>query len=96
MPIDIFEALYDNLLNDKHLSVCLCSIYMALILMWHKNELANPFPVSRRGIMELAHVNSIVTFHKCICQLEVYGYILYYPSYSYYNRSTIYFDNVIK
>ena len=93
---DIFEALYTNLLNDKRLSVFHCSIYMALILLWHKNKLANPFPVSRKGIMELAHVHSIVTYHKCIGQLEAYGYVRYNPSYSYYNRSTIYLDNVSK
>ena len=96
LPPDIFEALYINLLNDKRLSVCHCSIYIALILLWNKNEQANPFPVSRKGIMELAKVQSIVTYHKCIGQLEAYGYIRYNPSYSYYNRSTIYLDNVIK
>ena len=68
-------------------------VYMALILLWHKNELTNPFPVSRKGIMELAHVHSIVTYHKCIGQLEAYGYIRYNPSYSYYNRSTIYLNS---
>ena len=66
LPIDIFEALYTNLLNDSRLSVCHYNIYIALILLWHKNKLANPFPVSRKGIMELAHVHSIVTYHKCI------------------------------
>jgi len=96
LPKDIFEALYTNLLNDKRLSVCHCSIYMALILLWQKNELANPFPLSRKGIMELAHVHSIVTYHKCIGQLEAYGYIRYNPSYSYYDRSTINLDNGIK
>ena len=93
LPPDIFEALYDNLINDKRLSVCHCSIYLALILLCYKNELANPFPVSRKGIMDLAHVHSVVTYHKCIRQLEAYGYILYNPSFSYYNRSTIYLDN---
>ena len=93
LPTDIFEAFYNTLLNDKRLSVCHCSIYMALILLCRKNELANPFPVSRKGIMELAHIHSIVTYHKCIGQLEAYGYIRYYPSYSYYNRSTIYLYN---
>ena len=96
LPPDIFEILYINLLNDKRLSVCHCSIYMALILLWHKNKLANPFPVSRKDIMELAHIHSIVTYHKCIGQLEDYGYIRYNPSYSYYNRSTIYIDKSIK
>ena len=93
---NIFEAFYTNLLNDKRLSVCHCSIYLALILLWNKNKQANPFPVSRKGIMELAHVHSVVTYHKCIRHLEEYGYIRYNPSYSYYIRSTIYLNDVIK
>ena len=93
---DIFESLYNNFLNDNRLSVCHCSIYMALILLWHKNKLENPFPICRKEILELSHVHSIVTYHKCIKQLEAYGYIRYYPSYSYYNRSTIFLDTVIK
>lgn len=93
---DTFEILYKYLLNDQRLSVWHFSIYMALILLWHKNELANPFPISRKSIMELAHVRSIVTYHKCIGQLQMYGYIRYNPSYSYYKRSTIYLDNVNK
>jgi len=93
---DIFESLYTKFLNDKRLSVCHCSIYIALILLWNKNEQANPFPVSRKMIMELAHIQSIVTYHKCLRQLEAYGYIRYNPSYSYYKRSSIYLDNAIK
>lgn len=93
---DTFERLYNYLLNDQRLNVWHFSIYTALILLWQKNELANPFPISRKSIMELAHVHSIVTYHKCIQQLQMYGYIRYNPSYSYYKRSTIYLDNVIK
>ena len=38
LQTDIFEALYINLLNDKRLSVCHCSMYMALIQLWHKKS----------------------------------------------------------
>ena len=96
LSTNIFEVLYNTLLNDKRLNVCHCRIYLALILLWHKKELANPIPESQKGIMEKAHVHSIVTYHKCIGQLEAYGYIRYNPCYSYYKRSTIYLDNVIK
>ena len=92
-PPDTVEKLYGNLITDERLSVSHFSIYMALILLWHRNGLKNPFPVSRKGIMELAHINSIVTYNKCIGQLEEYGYILYNPSYSYYSRSTVYLYN---
>lgn len=95
LPQATFEILYANLITDDRLGITHFSVYMALILLWHKNELKNPFPVSRKGVMELAHVQSIVTYHKCIGQLEEYGYIRYNPSYSYYKRSTIYLDNQI-
>src|SRR4051812_33327192 len=96
LPPDTFLNLYGNLTTDKRLGVSHFSIYMALILLCHKNKLENPFPVSRKGIMQLAHVNSIVTYHKCIGQLEEYGYIRYTPSYSYYKRSTVLLDNLVK
>lgn len=86
------HILYTNLVNDTRLSVSHFSIYMALVILWHKNELANPFPISRKDVMELAHVNSIVTYHKCINQLQQFGYIKYNPSYSYYQRSTVYLN----
>ena len=66
------QSCYLNLIEQKWGKGYSCSKcgYMALILLWHKNELANPFPVSRKGIMELADINSIVTYHKCLRQLE--------------------------
>ncbi len=46
--------------------------------------------------MELAHVNSFATYHKCIKQLETFGYIQYNPSFSYYERSSIFINNFNK
>ena len=87
---------YSHLFNDKRLSVWHFRIYMTLVLVWHKNELANPFPISRKSVMELAHVHSFATYHKCIKQLELFGYIRYTPSYSYYERSSIFINDVDK
>ena len=83
------QILYTNLVNDTRLSVSHFGIYMALVILCHKNDLINPFPISRKSIMELAHINSIVTYHKCMEQLGLFGYIIYSPSYSYYQRSTV-------
>ncbi|MEP6713480.1 MAG: hypothetical protein ABJA37_13735 [Ferruginibacter sp.] len=87
---------YSHLFSDKRLSVWHFSIYMALTLLWYENELANPFSISRKSIMELAHVHSFATYHKCIKQLELFGYIQYNPSYSYYERSSIFINDVDK
>ena len=69
---------------------------MTLVFFWHKNELDNPFPLSRKSVTELAYVHSFATHNKCIEQLEMFGYIRYNPSYSYYERSSIFINNVNK
>ena len=96
LTADTLIQSYSHLFNDERLSVWHFSIYMTLVLLWHKNELANPFPISRKNIMELAHVYSFATYHKCIKQLEMFGYIQYNPSYSYYQRSSIFINDVDK
>ncbi len=90
MPLqNTLQKVYINLIADSRVNVWHCSIYMALIFLWYENGFTNPFPISRKAIMKLAHINSIVTYHKCIKQLEEFGYVQYNPSYSYYERSTI-------
>lgn len=37
--------------------------------------------ISRRQLMKLSRIQSNVTYHKCIRQLQEYGYIKYTPSY---------------
>ncbi len=54
LPQDNFETLYANLLNDQRLSVCHFSIYMALILLWHKNELLPVPPIAHERATESA------------------------------------------
>ncbi len=93
---ETFMQTYSYLFNDKRLNVWHFSIYMTLVLLWHKNELVNPFPISRKSVMELAHVNSFATYHKCIKQLETFGYIRYNPSFSYYERSSIFINSAKK
>ena len=88
------DTLYIRIVNDERLSLSHFSIYMALIFLWHKSELKNPFQMSRQDVMELSHMHSIATYHKCLKQLQLYGYIQYYPSYNYYKRSTIYLENI--
>lgn len=94
LSADSLVQTYLHLFDDKRLTVWHFSIYMTLVLLWHKNQLANPFPISRKSVMELSHVHSFATYHKCIKQLVMFGYIKYNPSYSYYERSSIFINNV--
>ena len=61
-----------------HIHICL---YMALFQCWNLNGFKNPILVSRNQLMKVAKINGRATYHKCIKQLQVYGYIQYFPSY---------------
>src|SRR5688572_24761301 len=57
------------------------SIYMSLFHCWLENDCQDPILVNRRGIMASAKISGVATYHKCIRDLDSYGYIRYEPSY---------------
>lgn len=66
---------------DDRISVRHIGVYVALLHLWSRNHMANPFQISRRAVMKLAKIGSVVTYHKCIKELTASGYINYEPSY---------------
>jgi hypothetical protein len=66
---------------DERINVWHISAYTAIIQLWYKGGFTNPVFITRKKIMELSHIGSIATYHKCIRELEHYGYIRYEPSY---------------
>ncbi|MEO6522483.1 MAG: hypothetical protein ABIN91_12440 [Mucilaginibacter sp.] len=54
---------------------------MGLFYHWVSEGFKNPLQVSQLRLMELSSIQSIVTYHKCIRQLQEFGYIDYFPSY---------------
>ena len=73
------EAFYkisqDDYLNPTHVS-----LYFSLFYCWNIRRFQNPFIIQRDEIMCLSKVKSKSTYHRCIKDLEVSGYILYLPS----------------
>ncbi|MFA6059609.1 MAG: hypothetical protein WC756_15490 [Taibaiella sp.] len=79
-----------SLSEDQQLSVRHIGIYFALLNLWYRNKLESPFRITRKGVMQLARIGSIATYHKCIADLADRGYITYQPSYDPYKGSCIY------
>lgn len=69
-------AVLDNRLNARHIS-----LYMALFEYWNKADFQSPVTVRRAGLMELAKISGLATYHKTIRELHEYGYIRYAPSF---------------
>jgi len=65
--------------NDKRVLPSHISLYLALFWNWKKYNFSAPFPVYRKNLMSLAHINSIATYHK--------------PSYNYHQGSLVYLND---
>jgi hypothetical protein len=76
-----FRKLIDRVCGDQRLSAMHISLFTALFLQWHRNSFIRPFAVTRRDLMARSKIASPATYHKCMKQLEEYGYIRYQPSY---------------
>lgn len=66
--------------EDDRLSAYHISLYIALFQMWNINRFSNPLLIIRSEIMQVSRISSKSTYHRCIKELEAFGYIEYFPS----------------
>ncbi len=79
------RAAKDNQLNPTHVS-----LYIAMFQLWNLNRFISPISVSRSELMGLSKVSSKTTYHKCMRELQQFGYIRYDPSYHPLRGSWVY------
>lgn len=83
--INFFEhVIKDNRLYPSHIS-----IYVALFQCWSKSRFQNPFRICRSEVMKLGKIKSFGTYHRCIKELHLAGFIVYSPSYDAYKGSLV-------
>lgn len=91
---DIRLAGYGSLLRrmsrDERLNATHISLFSGLFVHWQRNGFSSPFAVTRKGLMVYSRIASIATYHKCIKELDEYGYIRYQPSYHPKQGSQVY------
>jgi hypothetical protein len=76
------DYLKDRIQADQRLSAFHVSLLAALIFASENSGLTHPFQVSRSRLMRSSKIYSTSTYHKCIGELQVFGYIFYSPSYN--------------
>jgi hypothetical protein len=84
---DFFKAIK----KDYRISVTHIGIYAALLQSRVDKGFINSIQVYSYEIMEIAMISSPKTYHKCMNELNEYGYIKYVPTRNRNQRSTIYF-----
>lgn len=84
---DFFSAIeYDGRISITHIG-----IYAALLQCQRQKGAGNPIQAFSHEIMRLAKISAPITYHKCIRELNEYGYLIYLPSFNKNEGSTIYF-----
>lgn len=56
-------------------------LYLCLFRRWQQQQFQNPLYVSRALLMRHSKISSKTTYHKCLNDLCLYGFIRYHPSY---------------
>ena len=67
--------------QDSRMLASHVSLFTALFSCYQQNGFRNPFPITRKTVMGFSKIASIATYHKCMKDLDAYGYIKYHPSY---------------
>lgn len=80
---------YDKIQEDNRLNPTHISLYLALFQFWNLNHFQNPISISRNEMMRLSKISALGTYHKCIKQLQEFGYIEYLPSFNPYKGSLV-------
>ena len=91
-----FAGLVRRMASDKRLGAVHVSLCAALFVVWQKDGFQNPFPVSRKSLMAYSRIASRATYHKCMRDLDGYGYIRYLPSYHPKKGSLVYWADELK
>lgn len=67
----------DNRLHATHVS-----LYISLFTLWNLNRFENPISINREEVMKISKIGSRNTYHKCLKELDQFGYLEYLPSHN--------------
>ena len=80
---------YDKIQEDNRLNPTHISLYLALFQFWNLNRFRNPISISIFKFMKLIKFYDFLSYHKCIKELQEFGYIEYIPSFNPYKGSLV-------
>jgi hypothetical protein len=82
---------FDKIGKDEKLSPTHVSLFVSLIHHWMHNDFSHPLIIRRKDLMIIGKIKSKATYHKCINELQNFGYIIYKPSFNPYRFTQIHF-----
>lgn len=77
----------ERMVKEKKFLPTHFSLFLAIYTLWEFNKFNEKFKISRKELMRLSRIASTATYHKCIKDLELFGFIKYEPSFNYFKGS---------
>lgn len=84
---------FDRVAKDDRLGPLHVSMYVSLFQFWNASHFRNPISISRNELMRVSKISAKATYHKCMRELNAYGYLKYEPSFNPIRGSLIYLFN---
>lgn len=88
--VERLNSFLQRVTSDRNLTTTHIGVCTALVAVWIRNGLNDPFNVSRKGLMAAARIKSTTTYHKVIADLASLNYVKYEPSYHPAKGSQVY------
>lgn len=84
---------FDRVAGDERLNPTHVSMYVSLFQFWNASRFQNPISISRNELMKVSKISAKATYHKCMKELNDFGYLQYRPSYNPFKGSLVYLFN---
>lgn len=84
---------FDRVVADERLNPTHISMYVSLFQFWNASRFKNPISISRGELMRVSKISAKATYHKCMKELNDFGYLKYKPSYNPLKGSLVYLFN---
>ena len=93
--IKLLAGFFEKVSDDDRLNPSHISMYVSIFQFWNANHFQNPISISRNQVMRISKIASNATYHKCIRELNEFGYLRYLPSFNPYKGSLVHLFNLV-
>ncbi|MFH7001157.1 hypothetical protein NLG42_19330 [Flavobacterium plurextorum] len=89
--LEILTRFFQTIENDFRIGTTHIAIFAALLQFRASKDYINPILAYSIEIQKISKVVSPKTYHRCMHDLDKYGYLVYVPTKNKNKRSSIYF-----
>ena len=72
---------FDAIIHDHRIGLRHIVVYLDFVKQMDECSLTGSVQITRKKVMQLSKIRNIATYHKCMKELQEFGYIDYQPSY---------------